>query len=227
MGSWAGSITCCPASPGAGWPDSSGAAQWRFAVTDTDGQLVFGGLTRRRPFLAAGRPPGTCRGGIVELRICAELLAALTRGGPGGLPAGLSRWAPVLADIAAQYADRARLPAQLDARPRDRFPRTGLNRFLCIRDRTRVAPGCRRSADTCQIDHTRDHAEGGPTTQANTAPLCPSHHHRKTTGGWKLHQTRPGLVTTHTQPRLPSLECLTWVTLDSRCGHCWRYGCRT
>jgi hypothetical protein len=205
VGSWAGSITCCPASPGAGWPDSSGAAQWRFAVTDTDGRLVFGGLTRRRPFLAAGRPPGTCRGGIVELRICAELLAALTGGGPGGLPVGLSRWAPVLADIAAQYADRARLPAQLDTRPRDRFPHPGLNRSTTPATTPRA----------------------GPTTQANTAPLCPSHHHRKTTGGWKLHQTRPGLVTTHTQPRLRSLECLPWVTLDRHYGHCWRYGCRT
>jgi hypothetical protein len=146
-------------------------AQWRFAVTDTDGQLVFGGLTRRRPLLPAGQPPGTCRGGIVELHIPAELLAALTGGGPGGLPAGLSRWAPVLADIAAQYADRARLPAQLDTRPRDRFPHTGLNRSTTPATTPRA----------------------GPTTQANTAPLCPSHQHRKTTGAWKLHQTRPGV----------------------------------
>ncbi|WP_331531842.1 HNH endonuclease signature motif containing protein [Pseudonocardia sp.] len=168
-------------------------AEWRFAVTDTEGHIVFGGLTRRRPLLPAGQPPGRCRGGIVELHIPAELLAALTGDGPGALSAGLSRWAAVLADIAAQYADRERLLAQLDARPRDRFPHTGLDRFLRIRDRTCVAPGCRRSATTCQIDHTRDHAEGGPTTQANTAALCPSHHLRKSAGAWKMSQTRPGV----------------------------------
>ena len=31
-----------------------------------------------------------------------------------------------------------------------------------------------------------------PPTRANTTPLCPSHHHRKTVGAWKLRQTRPG-----------------------------------
>jgi hypothetical protein len=168
-------------------------AEWRFAVTDTEGRVVFGGLTRKRPSLPPGQPPGRCRGGIVELHITADLLAALTSGGPGAPPAGLSRWAPVLADITAQYADRARILAQLDARPGDRFPHTALNRYLCIRDRTCVWPGCRRSATNSQIDHTRDYADGGPTIQVNTAPLCARHHLYKTAGVWKMRQTRPGV----------------------------------
>ena len=167
-------------------------AEWRFAVTDAEGHVVFGGLTRTRPGLPPGQPPGRCRGGVVELHIAADLLAALSGGSPGTLPAGLNRWTPVLADIAAQYADRARILAQLDARPTDRFPNTALNRFLCIRDRTCVWPGCRRSAVNSHIDHTRDYATGGPTTQANTAPLCARHHLYKTAGAWKLRQTRPG-----------------------------------
>jgi hypothetical protein len=89
--------------------------------TDTDGHIVFGGLTRRRPLPPVGRPPRRSRGGSVELHIPAELLVALTGGGPGAVPAGLSSWAPVLADTAAQYADRERLLAPLDARPGDRF----------------------------------------------------------------------------------------------------------
>jgi hypothetical protein len=76
----------------------------------------------------------------------------------------------VLAGIAARYADRTRILAQLDARPTDRFPNTALNRFRCTRDRTCVWPGCRRSAVNLHIDHTRDHTESGPTTQTNTAP---------------------------------------------------------
>ena len=168
-------------------------AEWRFAVTNDEGRVVFGGLTRRRPLLPAGEPPGRCRGGVVELHVSAELLAALTGGGSGVLPAAYSRWAPVLADVAAQYADRQRLLAQIDARHCDRFPNTGLARFLCIRDRTCVWPGCRRSAVNCQIDHNQDRTDGGPTTQANTAPLCPRHHLYKTAGIWKLRQTRPGV----------------------------------
>jgi hypothetical protein len=168
-------------------------AEWRFAVTDTEDRVVFGGLLRGRPLPPAGQPPWRCRGGIVELHIPAALLAALTSGDTGTLPAMYTRWAPVLADIAAQYADRARLLALLDARPCDRFPHTGLARFLCIRDRTCVFPGCRRCATGCHIDHTHDHAEGGPTTQANTAPLCPRHHFYKTAGAWKMRQVRPGV----------------------------------
>ncbi|HEY4004825.1 MAG TPA: DUF222 domain-containing protein [Pseudonocardia sp.] len=168
-------------------------AEWRFAVTDSEGRVVFGGLTRRRPHLPAARPPGRCRGGVVELHISAELLTTLTSRDTGTLPAVYTRWAPVLADIAAQYADRARLLAQLEARPRGRFSHAGLARFLCIRDRTCVWPGCRRSATGCHIDHTQDHADGGPTIQANTAPLCARHHLYKSAGAWKLRQTRPGV----------------------------------
>jgi hypothetical protein len=136
-------------------------------------------------------PPGQLRRLAYPSQWADGEIAALTGGGPGAVPAGLSSWAPVLADIAARYADRERLLAQLDARPGDRFPYTGLDRFLRMRDRTCVAPCCRRSATACQIDHTLDYAEGGPTTRANTAALCPSKHLRKTAGAWKVCQTDP------------------------------------
>ncbi len=50
-------------------------AQWRFAVTDTDGQLLSEGVTRQRPTPARGTggPPG----GIVELHIPLTLLDEL------------------------------------------------------------------------------------------------------------------------------------------------------
>ena len=83
------------------------AAEWRFAVLDDDGYLIYGGLTRRRPTTAAARrghrTTGTtrvsrivgCRGGVVEIHIRAGLLTQLARS-PDLPPA----WAAVVADIA-------------------------------------------------------------------------------------------------------------------------------
>ncbi|MGW5365950.1 HNH endonuclease [Actinopolymorpha pittospori] len=52
---------------------------------------------------------------------------------------------------------------------------------------TRTGP-----ASACDLDHNTPHAEGGSTTPANTAPLCPHHHSAKTESAWNLHQTTPG-----------------------------------
>nr|WP_238362747.1 HNH endonuclease signature motif containing protein [Actinopolymorpha pittospori] len=55
-----------------------------------------------------------------------------------------------------------------------------------------IWPTCRRPAPTCDLDHNTPHADGGPTTPTNTAPLCPHHHTAKTESAWTLHQTTPG-----------------------------------
>nr|MBA2323405.1 HNH endonuclease [Pseudonocardiales bacterium] len=158
-------------------------AQWRFAVTDDAGYLLLAGATRRRPGQG-----GSCDGGIVELHVPASLLERLsTHAGDYG------RWAGVIADIAAQYADRDRSLAALDGRPDDRFAHSGLARHIQIRDRSCCHPGCRRPASKSQLDHTIDHARGGVSTQGNTGPGCTRHHlifkHRL---GWTLVQPEPG-----------------------------------
>jgi hypothetical protein len=190
-GQLVGSTTYSPRPRAGPWPNDIGAPSGGSRSPTPKGTSSSAVSPAHDPPWHPKNLPG-CRGGIVELHISAELLAALTGGGPGALPVGYARWAPVLTDIAAQYADRARILAQLDARPTDRFPHTALNRFLCTRDRTCIWPGCRRSAVNSHIDHTRDHSESGPTTQANTAPLRARHHHYKTAGAWTLRQTRPG-----------------------------------
>ncbi|MCA1672345.1 MAG: HNH endonuclease, partial [Actinobacteria bacterium] len=45
------------------------------------------------------------------------------------------------------------------------------------------------------LDHTVDHAHGGPTTDANSGPLCPHDHWLKHVGGWRLTQPEPGHFT--------------------------------
>jgi hypothetical protein len=163
---------------------------WRFAVVDQEGHLLLAGTTRQRPTAPEHREPVERRaveGGVVELHLTAELLTALAHD-----PAAHPEWAAVVADIAAQFADRARLRATLGARPQSRHARGPLLRHMQVRDRTCVAPGCRRPARRCEADHTDAYAEGGATTAANVGPLCPRHHALKHHGGWQLRQPCPG-----------------------------------
>ncbi|WP_300017812.1 HNH endonuclease signature motif containing protein [Pseudonocardia sp.] len=165
-------------------------AQWRFAVTDPDGRLLTEGVTRHRPAAVGGLavrrdgPPG----GIVELHLPVALLHELVARGP----ASPTHWAGVVADIAAQHARRLDHLADLDARPGARFPGAALRRHTEIRDRTCSFPGCRHRAHISDIDHTRDHVDGGPTTTANTGPVCAHDHDVKHRGGWRLTQPEPG-----------------------------------
>jgi hypothetical protein len=171
-------------------------AEWRFAVTDDDGHLLLAGVTRHRP---SGLHPrtksvgaGRCRGGIVELHVSASQLARLAAEchSPEGQVSG---WAAVVADIATRYAGRHAVLAGLDERSGDRFPAAALARHIQVRDRTCSHPGCRRPARRCDLDHTRDHARGGPTVRANLGPGCARHHRFKHELGWRLAQPHPGL----------------------------------
>jgi hypothetical protein len=161
-------------------------AEWRWAVTDTDGRLVFDGVTRRRP---TGPTTTGAPGGIVELHIPAALLTELTRGDRVTEPA-LAQWTGVLADIARQYAHRGR--RDLDAHPDDRLPRAALRRHTQIRDRSCVGVGCRRRPARCDQDHTVEYRHGGETVAADLGPLCRHDHILKGQGGWTLQQPSPG-----------------------------------
>ena len=77
---------------------------------------------------------------------------------------------------------------------------TPLRHLIEVRQRTCAAPGCRRPAVRCDIDHTIAFQSGGPTCECNGSPLCRRHHRAKQTPGWQLTQARPGEMTW----RLPS-----------------------
>jgi hypothetical protein len=161
-------------------------AEWRYAITDDIGRLLFDGVTRRRP---TGRATTGPPGGIVELQVPAALLATLTNSGEDAGPA-VARWAGLLADIARRYRERDR--RDLDAHPDDRLPRAALRRHTQIRDRTCVGIGCRHRPARCDQDHTVDHRHGGPTVAADLAPLCRHDHTLKGQAGWTLRQPSPG-----------------------------------
>ena len=84
-------------------------AEWRFAITDREGRLLFDGITRRRPLDASlCGPPG----GIVELHIPAESLPGLVAETAGSLDFRIATWTAVVADIARHYTGRPRQTRQ-------------------------------------------------------------------------------------------------------------------
>jgi len=79
----------------------------------------------------------------------------------------------------------------LDVGPRRRHT-VAIGEFVKTRDRWCLFPGCTRPAETCQVDHTDDHARGGPTSVTNLGALCSHHNLLKLEGGWMLAQPTPG-----------------------------------
>jgi len=73
-------------------------------------------------------------------------------------------------------------------------PTAWLRHALPVRQRTCSAPGCRRQAIRCDLDHTKPYAKGGRTCECGLAPLCRRHHRAKQTYGWKLEQPEPGVL---------------------------------
>ncbi len=64
-----------------------------------------------------------------------------------------------------------------------------LKKWLAIRDRTCVFPGCGRPARTSDIDHTLAREHGGPTQANNLAHVCRHHHRLKHQTRWRLEQS--------------------------------------
>jgi hypothetical protein len=70
-------------------------------------------------------------------------------------------------------------------------PPAALAKFIKVRDKTCVFPGCMRSARRSEIDHRVPWPEG-PTSAANLNCLCKRHHRAKHDAGWQLHMPKPG-----------------------------------
>ncbi|MBS1698309.1 MAG: DUF222 domain-containing protein [Actinobacteria bacterium] len=110
-------------------------------------------------------------------------IAATTLAGADDRPAELDRHGPIDADLARHLAanagtwDRLFLDARGMLTRTDTYaPTDRMRRFLQARDQHCRFHGCRMPSRPCQIDHTHDHAKGGPTDLANLACLCVGHH---------------------------------------------------
>ncbi|MPZ26739.1 MAG: DUF222 domain-containing protein [Micromonosporaceae bacterium] len=151
------------------------------------------------PAGTTAHPAPPPRRGVVDLQVPLVTLLRLAE-----LPGELGGWGPVIADIARQivakqtdgtwrfsvYDQLGELAFHGITRKR---PTAGIAAFVRARDHTCVAPGCRRPAVTCDLDHTVDKQLGGHSGPSNLGSLCRLHHRFKHTGGADLIQLSPGV----------------------------------
>ena len=178
--------------------------EWRVVLTDPQGRLEHVLLARRRP---GPRDRYGTRGrahtrSIVELQVPTTLLAALDPDAHGSLGTTARRPPARLTELG-----RPGTPPDdhADAHERARRrPGAELDRWIRVRDRHCVAPGCRRPAHKADLDHTLDHALGGPTSSWNLGAWCPHDHRAKHHAGWQVRQPSPALR--HPHPRRDHLH---------------------
>ncbi len=143
-------------------------------------------------------PHGCRSGGGLELTVPMTTLMGLAE-----RPGELGSWGPVIADVARKLAqDLAHAPWRFSVTdqagrviwngPTRRRPTAGDAAYVKARDRRCRFPGCRRRARRCQIDHTDEHRDGGPSIPCNLGCLCARHHGLKTKGIWRLWQIPDG-----------------------------------
>jgi hypothetical protein len=77
-------------------------------------------------------------------------------------------------------------------------PSRTLQHLIRARNATCTAPGCRRPAARCDLDHTVPWDQGGRTCECGVAPLCRHHHRCKQAEGWRLEMPEPGVLVWHT-----------------------------
>ena len=155
----------------------------------------------------------TCRDLATQLRADPATRWCLTLTGPDGRAAGHAcagstrgprPGQPVITWAAGLRGKLQLLETSSTCRHPSQSPgypwRPSLRHLIETRQRTCAAPGCRRPATRCDIDHTIPYDQGGPTCECNGAPLCRRHHRAKQAPGWQLSQHQPGVMTW----RLPS-----------------------
>ena len=74
-------------------------------------------------------------------------------------------------------------------------PSASLRHLIQIRNPACTAPGCRRPATRCDLDHVIPYDHGGRTCECNLHPACRHDHHTKQAPGWTVTCHQPGTLT--------------------------------
>lgn len=202
---------------GAGAPDTAATAPVMTDVADerTTAQLradIFADLLlTAAPDADPTRTddgPGTLGAIRARVQVVVPALSILDPGRENTDPADLVGHGPIDARTARDLAESTTTPwDRVITHPvtgavlhTDTYHRTSaIDRHLRARDRHCRWPGCAVPAVRCEVDHTTDHALGGPTTVTNLAHLCQRHHTQKQFTRWEVRQL-PGGVLEWTSP---------------------------
>ncbi len=148
-------------------------------VTTPDGYPLGHACTRTPPPGAAQPPPS--QSGPER---------APPRGGPDdAIPASAAAW---VGGLTVHWLETGACshPRQTPAYRPGRL----LEHLVKARNPTCTAPGCRRPAQRCDIDHVVPYHQGGRTCECNTHPACRRHHRCKGSRGWQLAMPEPGIL---------------------------------
>jgi Domain of unknown function (DUF222) len=149
------------------------ATRWQITVTAPDGIALAHGIAPGRTRVSVSRPEGKRPQGS---------------GPQGSGPAARGWTVAVTAEpVATGSCDHRHCEPGYRPSPR-------LQRLVRARASTCTAPGCRRPAAACDLDHTRGYDDDGWTCECNLAPLCRHHHRMKQIEGWQLRQSSPGVM---------------------------------
>ena len=166
---------------------------WWCVYTDTTGTLHKVIPIHRRPNSNPGPSPGVPDRlpGEVWIHLDTATLQFLH----AAEQAGLIEPGPIrtlLTDITTRL-DAAQ-PGPPNGDPTARHPTAALRRWITIRDLRCTFPGCRTPAHRADIDHTINHAHGGPTTDTTLTSLCRHDHRLRHEGGWTIRHHHPGQI---------------------------------
>jgi hypothetical protein len=147
--------------------------------------------------------PGTLGAIRARVQVVVPALTMLRPGAENSDPADLVGHGPIDAATARALAETTPLPWDRvithlvtgEVLRTDTYHRTtAIDRHLRARDRHCRWPGCTTPAIRCEVDHTHDHALGGPTDVGNLAHLCQRHHTQKQFTRWKVRQLPTGIL---------------------------------
>ncbi|TFV54090.1 HNH endonuclease [Mycobacterium sp. PS03-16] len=148
---------------------------------------------------APAKPPAPAASVFGPVRVIVNVFAQQsTILGADQKPGYLEGFGVIDADLVRDLAHGARIrtvlaPVATLEEMRRYQPSAAVDRYVRARDLTCRFPGCDRSAQICDVDHTIpfnhvDPAAGGPTAATNLKCLCREHHRLKTFGGWRDEQ---------------------------------------
>jgi hypothetical protein len=142
------------------------ATRWCVTLTSPDGTALAHGCARgSHPRLLSDLQPQPPPAQLIEL---------------------LRRLSPTFTPVAQGSRDH---PAAEDGY----VPSRKLRHLVQARTATCDAPGCQNPAASADLDHTVPWPDG-PTSQANLAPRCRTHHRAKQAPDWTVEQLAPGVT---------------------------------